>query len=125
MSLAEETRPEQIKLSIKESVPLQPVKMGEQLGVLRIIGADTGEVSVTSSHDIGVIHLDYQQGMGDQTAEGDYVFYLPAGYWGVEQFAAGSPPGRARPVRRASACAPAVGFAAGCRRPVQPPAPSS
>ena len=39
MSLDEETRPEQITVSIKESVPLQPVKMGEQLGVLRIIGA--------------------------------------------------------------------------------------
>jgi Mg-chelatase subunit ChlD len=96
MSLAEETRPEQITVSIKESVPLQPVKMGEQLGVLRIIGADAGEVSVTPSHDIGVAHPDYQQGMGDRTAEGDYVFYLPAGYWDVEQFMAGYPPVKAR-----------------------------
>ena len=98
MTLAEETRPEKITISVKESLPLQTLRMGEQLGVLRIVGASVGEVSVEPSFEMGIHHPDFQRDVGDLSPEGDYVFYLPAGYWDVEQFSTGHAPIRARMV---------------------------
>ena len=86
VQVPEESAPKQIAFTLEESVPLQRVKLGEQLGILKIVGADPAEITVEASLNAGFFHPDIEQLVGDVAADGSYVFYLPAGYWDVTLF---------------------------------------
>jgi Mg-chelatase subunit ChlD len=94
-----ETMPEKITVSLKESVPLPPLTLGDQLGILKISGAEGGEVSVRPSHSVSMsIAHEYYDTVGDQNPDGDWVFYLPPGYWDIEQHYGGFIKARMVPV---------------------------
>ncbi len=99
MRFEDESRPEQIKITLKESVPLPPLSIGSELGVLRVIGAavdDLDDLKVKSSFEMTVQHPDFSSPVPDQTPDGDHIFYLPAGYWDVIQARLGFPTVTAR-----------------------------
>lgn len=82
----QEPRPTKIEVSISESVPLPALNLGRELGILKVAGADSGEVSVRSSWDVSFTHPDFSGAIGDINAQGEYVFYLPPGYWNMHQW---------------------------------------
>lgn len=87
----EESRPEQWEISLAETVPLPQLTIGPELGILKVSGADYGDVSVNPSWKVNIRHPDFTEAIGDVNANGEHVFYLPAGYWDLEQFLAGFP----------------------------------
>jgi hypothetical protein len=83
MRFQEESRPEEIRVTLKESVPLPPLSLGSQLGVLRVIGATDGDLDVEPSLEMSLTHPEFENPVPNQTPEGDHIFYLPAGYWDI------------------------------------------
>ncbi|MFP4016094.1 MAG: VWA domain-containing protein, partial [Halanaerobiales bacterium] len=76
----------EVSVTLEEVADLPPVKYGEEIGALRVRGVNFGRVSVEAASEASVNHplFDYDiSDRGDLTAEGDTIFWLPAGHWKV------------------------------------------
>ncbi len=84
-----------VSFTLSEIANLEPVKYGEDMGALLVKGAPYGSVSVpinaVDEHTFySISHPDIAEGdeafYGDQTPEGDTLFWLPSGYWNLNIF---------------------------------------
>ena len=88
--------PQEIKITLKESIPLHPLSIGSELGVLKVSGFRTEDIRIEPSFGMTARHPDYERPIADKTPEGDSLFYLPAGYWDVFEHRSGYQLVRAR-----------------------------
>jgi Mg-chelatase subunit ChlD len=81
-----------VSFTLNEIAALEPVKYGEDLGALLVKGVPYGSVSVpvnnVDEHTYySISHPDIAKGdeafYGDQTPDGDTLFWLPSGYWNL------------------------------------------
>lgn len=81
--------PGEISFALKEPYPLEPVKLGEKLGAIRVRGSSYGAVMVEPSGcGDGSVYLKHpdlndKSIRGDITPEGDTLFWVPSGYWNI------------------------------------------
>ncbi|NLC45274.1 MAG: VWA domain-containing protein, partial [Clostridiales bacterium] len=84
-----------VSFTLNEVADLNPVEYGENMGALLVKGVPYGSVSVpivsANNHTtLLVSHPDLvedgEEIYGDQTPEGDTLFWLPTGYWNLNIF---------------------------------------
>lgn len=75
--------PEEVTFLLQELYDIPPVKIGDELGALKVTGVPFGTVTVEKPMWGEVEHADGYTLNGDITKEGDTLFWLPSGYWNV------------------------------------------
>lgn len=80
--------PETFSVLLVEEGELPTVKLGNELGALKVTGVSYGDVHVEPQKNGYSVHKDYSfleeySIDGDITPEGDILFWLPAGLWNV------------------------------------------
>lgn len=83
ISWEQDTAPEEFTFLLQEMYEIPQIKMGDELGALKVCGIPFGEVRVEVPKGGEVVHADGYSLEGDVTPEGDTMFWLPAGYWNV------------------------------------------
>ncbi|WP_020617957.1 vWA domain-containing protein [Paenibacillus daejeonensis] len=94
MTWSASSDPGEIAITLDEKGELQPIRDGERLGALKVRGAQLGHIKVEASPGVALQHPELSL-MGDQTPEGDTLFWLPPGYWNVVVEQDGRPDGNA------------------------------
>ncbi len=79
--------PETIEITLEESLEVETPQMGEDLGAIKVSAAYVSDVSVTPTNEAStyVYHPEYDSGGGrvDRTPDGDFMIFVPSGYWDV------------------------------------------
>jgi Mg-chelatase subunit ChlD len=82
VSWSKKSDPKEITVTLDEGDDITPVKDGERLGALKVRGITLGTTKVEMSPGVSMNHPELNL-HGDQTPEGDTLFWLPSGYWNV------------------------------------------
>lgn len=82
-SVSWEEVPEEFTILLEDLYDIPEVKMGDELGTLKVTGVPFGGVSVEAPKGVDIVHADGYSLFGNMTPEGDTLFNLPAGYWTV------------------------------------------
>ncbi|MDF2675350.1 MAG: Mg-chelatase subunit ChlD, partial [Clostridiales bacterium] len=75
--------PGEVTVLLQELYDIPQIKMGDELGALKISGIPFGSARVEVPKGGDVQHADGYSLEGDITPEGDTLFWLPAGFWNV------------------------------------------
>ncbi|NLB41279.1 MAG: VWA domain-containing protein, partial [Clostridiales bacterium] len=84
-----------VSITLNEIADLTPVKHGENMGAVLVKGIPYGSVTVpvksVSNHtEFSIYHPDLLEDIeevyGNQTSDGDTIFWLPTGYWNLNIF---------------------------------------
>lgn len=79
--------PGEIRLSLEGLLELDNPEYGEELGAIKVSAAYVSGVSVTPTNgsDYYITHPEYEMESSqvDLTPDGDYMVYVPAGFWDV------------------------------------------
>lgn len=75
--------PTEFSFLLTELQELPPVKLGDELGALKVCGVPFGNAVVEPQKGMGLTHADSYSLEGDITPEGDTLFWLPSGLWNV------------------------------------------
>lgn len=75
--------PSEVSFLLQELDDIPEVKMGDELGALKVTGVPFGSARVEVPEWGEVGHADGYSLEGDITKEGDTLFWLPSGYWNV------------------------------------------
>lgn len=84
-----EEPPAEFSFLLEELGEIPEVKMGDELGALKVCGVPFGDVVVEPPQGVEVDYIDGYSLEGDLTPEGDTLFWLPAGLWNVVLLADG------------------------------------
>lgn len=90
ISWDEESRPQEITILLEESFEIPYVKRGDELGAIKVCNLPFGEVFVEPLDSVEYVHRDGFSMEADITAEGDCLFWLPAGLWNLVMEDAGT-----------------------------------
>lgn len=82
-SISWEEAPEEFTVLLEDLYDIPEVRMGDELGTLKVTGVPFGDVSVEAPMGGDIVHADGYSLFGNMTPEGDTLFNLPAGYWTV------------------------------------------
>jgi len=84
-SLRGTVKPSEITFLIENVADIEPVKNGEQLGMLRVVGVPFGEVEILPGDSAENRHPDVDASyiIGSRDKDGNTVFSLPSGYYSV------------------------------------------
>lgn len=83
ISWEEGKAPDELSFLLQELQEIPVIKMGDEMGALKVSGIPFGDVRVEPQEYSTVEHADGYSLKGDVTPEGDTLFNLPAGYWNV------------------------------------------
>ncbi|MBE0450641.1 MAG: VWA domain-containing protein [Clostridia bacterium] len=87
--------PDEIRLEINSPLPMEPVIYGEAFGAIKVSAAFVSsiEASPTGGDRIYIEHPGYITGENllDRTPDGDYLVYVPSGYWNLKISPEGDP----------------------------------
>ncbi|AGA67763.1 Mg-chelatase subunit ChlD [Desulfitobacterium dichloroeliminans LMG P-21439] len=78
-----DARPTEFSFLLTELQDLPPVKLGDELGALKVSGVPFGDVVVEPQKGSEILHIDDYSLRGDITPEGDTLFWLPSGLWNL------------------------------------------
>ena len=84
-----EEPPTEFSILIEELGEIPEVKLGDELGALKVCGVPFGDVVVEPPNEVDFQYIDGFSLEGDITPEGDTLFWLPAGLWNVVLLAEG------------------------------------
>lgn len=84
-SLRGTTKPSEVSFQINNIAEIEPIKNGEQLGMLRVAGVPAGGVEILPGDGSDNRHPDFNAGyiIGTRDKDGNTVFSLPSGYYSV------------------------------------------
>ena len=85
-----DSTPSEFSFLLQELGEIPEIKLGDQLGALKVCGVPFGSAVVEPPKGIEVNYADGYSLEGDLTPEGDTLFWLPAGYWNVVLLAEGA-----------------------------------
>jgi Mg-chelatase subunit ChlD len=87
--------PEEITLTLTAPLPMEEVQYGEALGAIKVSAAYASHLKAepTGKASVYIEHPDFsEEGQYlDRTADGDYLLYVPSGYWDVQIYPEGKP----------------------------------
>ncbi len=83
----EDQAPSEIVLLLEESIELQGPTMSEEMGAIKVSAAYVSDVYVTATNR-STTYIDHpefygEEGIVDQTPDGDFMIFVPSGYWDV------------------------------------------
>ncbi|MGI6224928.1 MAG: vWA domain-containing protein [Peptococcales bacterium] len=84
-----EEAPSEFSVLLEELKEIPEVKLGDELGALKVCGVPFGDVVVEPPQNVDIEYIDGYSLRGDITPEGDTLFWLPAGLWNVVLLAEG------------------------------------
>lgn len=83
----DDAAPGEILLALEESLEVTSPDMGEDLGAIKVSAAYVSDVTVTPTNQATtyVYHpeADGESGRVDRTPDGDFMIFVPSGYWDV------------------------------------------
>jgi len=82
-SWRDDSKPSEFSFMLAELQDLPPVKLGDELGALKVCGVPFGDVVVEPQNGLEISHIDSYSLEGDLTPEGDTLFWLPSGLWNL------------------------------------------
>lgn len=78
-----DARPTGFSFMLSELQDLPPVKLGDEMGALKVSGVPFGDVVVEPQKGSEILHIDDYSLKGDITPEGETLFWLPSGLWNL------------------------------------------
>lgn len=91
----ESTAPGEITISLEEDIEMPAPAYGEEMGAIKVSAAYVASVDVTPTN-ADSIYIDHPESSGeegrvDRTPDGDFMIFVPSGYWDVHMSPSGDP----------------------------------